>query len=345
MDALVIHAAGDLRIEAVETPAVGAGQARIRVRAGGICGSDLHYYQHGGFGSIRIQQPMVLGHEIAGVVEEIGAGVAGLAVGAHVAVSPSRPCGACRFCQLGLQNHCLEMRYYGSAMRMPHVQGAFRQEMVIEAGQAHPLAAGITDGEGAMAEPLAVALHAVNRAGALLGRKVLVTGCGPIGAMVVMAARRAGAGQIVATDVVAQPLRKVARLGADETVNVAEDAAGLARYAAEKGQFDVLFEASGNERALRSAFEVVRPRGIVVQLGLSGSEMTLPINTVVAKEFDLRGAFRFHAEFEVAVGLINKGLVDLKPLVSATLPYRDAGRAFALAADRTRSMKVLLSFD
>ena len=345
MDALVIHAPGDLRIEDVPTPAVGPGQLRVRVRAGGICGSDLHYYQHGGFGTIRIQQPMVLGHEIAGVVEEIGPGVANLAVGDHVAVSPSRPCGGCRFCQLGLQNHCLDMRYYGSAMRMPHVQGAFRQEMVIEAGQGHKLADGVTDAEGAMAEPLAVALHAVNRAGPLIGRKVLVTGCGPIGAMTVIAARRAGAGHIVATDVVGQPLRKVAKVGADETIDMAEDAAALSRYAAEKGQFDVLFECSGNERALRSAFDVVRPRGIVVQLGLSSHELTLPFNTVVAKEFDLRGAFRFHEEFGVAVGLINKRLVDLKPLVSATLPYRDAGRAFALAADRTQSMKVLLSFD
>jgi L-idonate 5-dehydrogenase len=345
MDALVIHAPGDLRIESVETPAVGAGQARVRVRAGGICGSDLHYWQHGGFGTIRIQQPMVLGHEIAGVIEELGAGVSGLTVGTHVAVSPSRPCGACRFCQLGLQNHCLDMRYYGSAMRMPHVQGAFRQEMVIEAGQAHPLADGISDAEGAMAEPLAVALHAVNRAGPLLGRKVLVTGCGPIGAMTVIAARRAGAGHIVATDVVGQPLRKVARAGADETINVAEEGAALQRFAAEKGQFDVLFECSGNERALRAAFEVVRPRGVVVQLGLSGSELTLPFNMVVAKEFDVRGAFRFHEEFGVAVELINKRLVDLKPLVSATLPFRDAGRAFALAADRTQSMKVLLDFD
>ncbi len=345
MDALVIHASGDLRIEAVDTPPVGAGQARIRVRAGGICGSDLHYYQHGGFGTIRIQQPMVLGHEIAGVVAEVGAGVTDLGVGEHVAVSPSRPCSACRFCQLGLQNHCLDMRYYGSAMRMPHVQGAFRQEMVIDFGQAHKLADGISHAEGAMAEPLAVALHAVNRAGPLLGAKVLVTGCGPIGAMVVIAARRAGAAHIVATDVVAHPLRKVALVGADETINVAEDSAALSRHAGGKGQFDVHFECSGNAAALRSAFDVVRPRGVIVQLGLSSSELTLPLNTVVAKEFDLRGAFRFHEEFGVAVGLINKRLVDLKPLVSATLPFRDAGRAFALAADRTQSMKVLLSFD
>jgi len=224
------------------------------------------------------------------------------------------------------------------------VQGAFRKEIVVEHTQAHRLAEGISDGEGAMAEPLAVAVHAVNRAGPLLGRNVLVTGCGPIGALIVVAARRAGAARIVVTDMAAQPLRSAMKVGADETVNVAEQPEGLARYGVDKGQFDVLFEASGNERALRGAFDALRPRGIVVQVGLGG-EMTLPINAIVAKEFDLRGAFRFHEEFATAVGLINSRLVDLKPLISATLPFRDAGRAFALAADRSQAMKVLLDFD
>lgn len=345
MEALVIHSSGDLRVENYPTPAVASGQVRVRIRTGGICGSDLHYYQHGGFGAIRIQQPMVLGHEVAGVLDEVAPDVTHFARGDRIAVNPSHPCGQCRFCQLGLQNHCLDMRYFGSAMRMPHVQGAFRQEIVVGASQAYKLADSVSDAEGAMAEPLAVALHAVNRAGPLLGRKVLVTGCGPIGAMVIIAARRAGATVIVATDVVAQPLRKALNVGADSVINMAESPEALAKYAVDKGQFDVLFEASGNERALRAAFDVVRPRGVVVQLGLSGSELTLPFNTVVAKEFDIRGAFRFHEEFGVAVELINKGLVDLKPLISATLPYRDAGKAFALAADRSQSMKVILNFD
>ena len=344
MDALVIHAPGDLRVEDVATPPVGPRQLRVRVRAGGICGPDLHYFQHGGFGTVRIQEPMVLGHEVAGVIEEAGAEVRDFAPGQRIAICPSRPCGTCRFCQLGLQNHCLDMRYYGSAMRMPHVQGAFRQEIVIDASQAHPLADGISDAEGAMAEPLAVALHAVNRAGPLLGKAVLVTGCGPIGAMLVVAARRAGATLVVVTDQVTQPLRRAAKVGADETINVAEHPDALARFTADKGRFDILFEASGNVRALTGAFDALRPRGIVVQVGLGG-EMTLPMNTIVAKEFDLRGAFRFHQEFRTAVDLINAGLVDLKPLVSATLSYRDAGRAFALAADRSQSMKVLLDFD
>ena len=344
MEALVIHAAGDLRIEEVATPALGAQQLLARVRFGGICGSDLHYYQHGGFGTVRVKEPMVLGHEIVGTIAATGSGVQGFAVGDRVAISPSRPCGLCRYCQQGLQNHCLDMRYYGSAMRTPHVQGAFRQQIVIEPSQAYRLADSLSDAEGALAEPLSVALHAVRRAGSLLGKSVLVTGCGPIGALIVIAARRAGATRIVVTDVGAFPLRSALKVGADEAINVAENPDALAAYSADKGSFDVLFEASGNERALRGAFDSLRPRGVIVQVGLGG-EVTLPVNTIVAKEFDLRGAFRFHEEFAIAVDLLNGGLVDVKPLISATLSYRDAGRAFALAADRSQAMKVLLDFE
>jgi L-idonate 5-dehydrogenase len=173
---------------------------------------------------------------------------------------------------------------------------------------------------------------------------VLVTGCGPIGALARHRARRAGASNIVVTDVSSAPLRSATKVGADLTMNVAEQPDGLDRFTADKGSFDVLFEASGNERALRGAFDALRPRSVIVQVGLGG-EMTLPVNTIVTKEFDLRGAFRFHEEFETAVELLNKGLVDVKPLISATLPYRDAARAFALAADRSQAMKVLLDFD
>ena len=344
MEALVIHAPGDLRVEQVPTPELGPGQLQVRVRRGGICGSDLHYYRHGGFGTVRIQEPMVLGHEVAGVIEAVGSSVTTFAVGDRIAVSPSRPCGRCRYCQQGLQNHCLDMRYYGSAMRNPHVQGAFRQQLVVDASQAYRLADSVSDEVGSMAEPLSVALHAVHRAGPLLGKRVLITGCGPIGALVVIAARRAGAIEIVATDVMPHPLRKVLEVGADEAINMAEKPDALDRYTADKGSFDVLFEASGNGRALTGAFNALRPRGIIVQIGLGG-EMSLPINTIVAKEFDLRGAFRFHEEFAVAVDLLNKGLVDVRPLISATLPYRDSDRAFALAGDRTQAMKILLSFD
>jgi L-idonate 5-dehydrogenase len=344
MDALVIHAPGDLRVEAIDTPALGPEQLRVKVSAGGICGSDLHYFHHGGFGTVRIQEPMVLGHEVAGRIAEAGTQVRDFAAGQRIAISPSRPCGHCRYCQQGLQNHCLDMRYYGSAMRTPHVQGAFRQELVVEAWQAHLLADDLSDQEGAMAEPLSVALHAVRRAGPLLGKRVLVTGCGPIGALLVIAARRAGAREIVATDLGDFPLRKALQVGADQAIHVGDDPQALQRFAADKGHFDVLFEASGSERALCGAFDALRPRAVIVQVGLGG-EMKLPMNVIVAKEFDLRGAFRFHEEFAIAVELLNKRLVDVKPLISATVPYRDATRAFKLASDRSQAMKVVLGFD
>ncbi|QJC56874.1 L-idonate 5-dehydrogenase (NAD(P)(+)) [Polaromonas vacuolata] len=344
MQALVIHAAGDLRLETIATPELGAQQLLVRVRCGGICGSDLHYYQHGGFGTIRVKEPMVLGHEVAGVIGAVGSGVTQFSVGERIAVSPSQPCGLCSYCQKGLQNHCLDMRYYGSAMRTPHVQGAFRQEIVVEQHQAHRLAAGVSDSEGAMVEPLAVALHAVRRAGSLVGKNVLITGCGPIGALLIVAARRAGAGKIVVTDMGDFTLGKALKVGADEVINMSDKPEGLDRFSTDKGHFDVLFEASGNQHALCGALAALRPRGVIVQVGLGG-EMNLPMNTLVAKEFDLRGAFRFHEEFAMAVELLNKGLVDVKPLISATLSFRDSAKAFTLAADRSQAMKVLLNFD
>lgn len=344
MHALVIHAPLDLRIEDVPTPEPEANQLLVRVRAGGICGSDLHYFNHGGFGTIRIKEPMVLGHEVSGAVSRVGSGVTDMPAGTRISISPSRPCGLCQYCQQGLQNHCLDMRYYGSAMRTPHVQGAFRQEIVIDRSQAHVVADSLSDAEAAMAEPLSVALHAVRRAGPLLGKRVLVTGCGPIGALIVAAARRAGAAMIVATDVNTLPLDSAKKVGADLALNIAETPDALQPFAVDKGSFDVLFEASGNAAALRGAFDVLKPRGVIVQVGLGG-DISLPINVIVAKEFDLRGAFRFHEEFAVAVELLNKGLIDVKPLISGIFPYQDSVKAFQTAGDRSKSMKVLVSFD
>src|SRR3954464_11557903 len=342
--AVVIHAPRDLRLEETEVPALGPRDVEVRIAAGGICGSDLHYYQDGGFGTIRIKEPMVLGHEIAGTVTTVGTLVDKVRPGDKVAVNPSRPCNACRYCLEGLSRHCLNMLFYGSAMRFPHVQGGFRDVLVCDEAQAVPVPLAMSAAKAAFAEPFAVCLHAVNRAGPLLGKRVLVTGAGPIGALTVIAARRAGAVEIVATDVADAPLAAARKVGADTTVNVSEKDA-LLRYGADKGYFDVMFEASGNAEALASGLGVVRPTGIVVQIGIAGGEMALPMNMVVAKEIELRGTFRFHEEFALAVALIGGGLVDVMPLLTETIPLANANEAFALAADRSRAMKVQLAFD
>src|SRR5215469_11217572 len=231
MKVVVIHAAHDLRIEERDQEKPGPGQVEVAIEAGGICGSDLHYFNHGGFGMVRIREPMILGHEIAGTIKAIGAHGSKFAVGDRVAISPSRPCNDCEYCLRGQQNHCLNMRFYGSAMPMPHIQGAFRQRLIAEQWQCHKVEDGISINEAAFAEPFAVTLHAVARAGALLGKRVLVTGCGPIGALTIIAARVHGAREIVVTDVMDAVLAKAEEVGADRTINVASEPERLSGYA------------------------------------------------------------------------------------------------------------------
>ena len=269
MRAVVAHAAKDLRIENADAPALGAWDIRVRIAAGGICGSDLHYYHHGGFGVVRIREPMVLGHEIAGIVEAVGAEAKRIKPGDRVAVSPSRPCNACKFCLEGRQNQCLDMRFYGSAMRFPHVQGAFREVLVCEEAQAHLVPEGVSLGEAAMAEPLAVCLHGARRAGPLLGKRVLITGSGPIGALAVIAARRAGAAEIVVTDVADGALGFARKVGAERTINIVADPQALGALCRRQGRLRCHVRSLGQRsrfarrarrRAARRNHRATRPR-------------------------------------------------------------------------------------
>lgn len=342
MKAIVIHAAKDLRVEDRPVEKPGPGEVSLRLATGGVCGSDLHYYHHGGFGTVRLREPMVLGHEVSAYVDELGEGVTGLERGQLVAVSPSRPCGTCRYCQQGMQNQCLNMRFYGSAMPFPHIQGAFREQLVAMASQCVP-ADGLSAGEAAMAEPLAVTLHATRRAGQLFGKRVLVTGCGPIGVLSILAARRAGAIEIVATDLSDFTLAIAKAAGADRVINTGKELEGLAPYGADKGYFDVLYECSGAAPALASGIGALRPRGIILQLGLGG-DMTIPMQAITAKELDLRGSFRFHEEFAIGVELMRKKLIDVKPLITHSVPLADAETAFKLASDRSSAMKAQIVF-
>ena len=343
MKAIVCHAPEDLRLDNFETDALGSHQFQVDVAYGGICGSDLHYYQHGGFGTVRIKEPMVLGHEVSGIVRVVGSAVQNFKAGQRIAISPSRPCGQCQYCQKGQHNHCLDMRFFGSAMRFPHVQGAFRQTLVIDASQAHPLSDSLSLSLAALAEPLSVGLHAIQRAGSVFGKQVLVTGCGPIGTLLIGALRRAGAARIVAVDIADKPLECARAMGADETINIAKQPEALAPFAVNKGVFDVMFEASGNDRALRNGLDVVAPRGVIVSIGLGG-DSTLPLNQLVGKELELRGTFRFHEEFAVAVRFLNEGLIDGRPVISHVMDFDDAIHAFELASDKSQAMKVQINF-
>ncbi|NOC83921.1 L-idonate 5-dehydrogenase [Ruegeria sp. HKCCD6428] len=340
--AVVIHAAKDLRLENRDVRDLGQDEVLIALRVGGICGSDLHYYNHGGFGAIKLLQPMVLGHEVAGEIVEFGSSVQGLNLGQLVAVSPSRPCQACYYCLNGQQNHCLDMKFYGSAMPFPHIQGAFRSKLVAKASQCVP-ADGLSPAQAAMAEPLAVCLHAVKQAGSLVGKTVLITGCGPIGCLTTLVARRSGAARIVATDISDQTLAIARECGADDVINTYTDPQMLERFEKDKGQIDVQLECSGAQSALASGVECLRPRGTLVQLGLGG-DMTVPMQALTAKEIALRGSFRFHSEFAVAVEMMRSGLLNVDHLVTHSFEVGEAVTAFEVASDRSRSMKVQLTF-
>ncbi|MDQ0467851.1 L-idonate 5-dehydrogenase [Labrys wisconsinensis] len=345
MKAAVLHAAEDLRVEDLAEREIGPDEVSVRFAAGGICGSDLSYYFKGRVGDFALREPMVLGHEVAGVVERVGPKVEAVKPGDPVAVNPSRPCRTCDYCRIGRGNLCRNMRFFGSAAIFPHVQGGFSETILAREDQCVRVPASMPLRVAACAEPLAVSLHAVRRAGELLGRKVLIAGSGPIGMLCALAARRAGAAFIAITDLVAEPLALARQAGVDETIDVAAEPERLQRYEADKGFFDVALEATGSPKALASLFKVVRPGGRVVQLGMMPpGDIPVPANMLMAREIDFVGAFRFHEEFGTAVEALARGLIDVAPILSAEMPMARADEAFRLAADRTRAIKVHLHF-
>jgi L-idonate 5-dehydrogenase len=331
-----IHAKEDLRIEPTDTPVIGAGEVLLKLGAGGICGSDLHYYFEGRNGSFVVREPLIPGHEASAVVTGVGPGVTRVKVGDKVAVSPSHACGRCEYCRQGREQLCTNMKFLGSASLFPHVQGMFSEYFVMGERQCYPVGGDITLGELAFAEPLAVALHAVNRSGDLLGKSVLITGAGTIGCLTVLAARLAGAAPVTVSDILERPLAQARLVGADATLHAQRDAAALATP-----QFDIAYEVSGSFAALKSCVAATRRGGVIVQVGtLPHEPLPFVVNELMAKELDLRGAFRWGIEFDWAVQYLSSRRVDVRPLLSGQYPLQDAVAAFHAAADKNKSTKV-----
>lgn len=343
MKALILDKPRQFRLEEREMPDPGPEEVRVRIHHGGICGSDIHYYQDGGFGTVRMTSPMVLGHELSGTVETVGSGVTRVAPGDLVAVNPSLACGSCRYCRQGMARMCSDMRFMGSAMRTPPVEGGFREFVTCTEAQAVPLVGPASLREAALAEPLAVCLHAVAQGPDLKGARVLVTGFGPIGALTFLAARQAGAAAVMAADVAPRPLALATTLAAD-TVFDASDPAALDAEKDARGQVDVVFECSGHPNSIREAIDVTRPGGTIIQVGMTPNEVPVTLNPVITKEITYRGTFRFDAEFERAVHLIGSREIDVRPVISGSFPPEQAEAAFACAMDRAQSIKVLLDF-
>jgi len=258
-----------------------------------------------------------------------------------VAVNPSHACGQCDYCLGGRFNLCRRMFFLGSASVFPHAQGLFRERFVLGQAQLTPVHEDISLGELACAEPLSIGLHAVHRAGVLTGKTVLITGGGTIGSMCVIAARLAGAAQVMVCDIAERPLAIAQQVGADRVIRSDQvDAASLADIA------DISIEAAGSPAALATCLAATRRGGRIVQVGTLPAEgVQFPANSIMARELDYVGAFRAAHAFDWAVQYLRTRRVDVRPLLSAQLPLSRAAEAFALAADRSRSTKVQLVCD
>jgi L-idonate 5-dehydrogenase len=337
--ALVAHAAGDLRIDDVALGTPDPDEAAIEVSYGGICGSDLHYWLHGAAGESILKAPLVLGHEISGIVVRPAANGTGPSAGTAVAVHPATPAPGKERYPADRPNLSPGCTYLGSAARFPHTDGAFRRYVKLPVRMLRALPENIDLRTAALIEPASVAWHAVARAGNVTGKTALVIGCGPIGALTVAVLKRAGAARIVAVDVHSKPLEIATALGADEALS-AGDTEAIAAV-----QADVVIESSGNHHGLASAIRGAARGGTVVMVGLlpTGPQPVL-ISLAITRELQLLGSFRFNDEIDEVIAALADGSLRIAPVITHTFPLGRALEAFDVARNSAESGKVLLDF-
>jgi L-idonate 5-dehydrogenase len=338
MKACIAHGAGDLRVDDLRAPRISENEIAVRVVYGGICGSDLHYARHGANGSYVLREPLILGHEIVGLIDRIGSAVEGdFRPGEPVAVHPAWPAPpAGTTVSTGL-NRLPGGTYLGSASTNPHTQGGFTELIPVRPEQIRRLPTGLPLRRAALAEPLAIALHGIARApDAVRGARVLVSGSGPIGCLAVAALAAHGASQITATDLHEFPLRTAESAGATETLRLGAD------NAPEPDSFDLVIESAGAVPSLNTALRAVRVGGTVIQLGiLPKGPLGVELASLVSKEVSYYGSQRFDTELDEAIRLLH-ATPALDAIVSHVYPLEKAGDAFAQAADSATSSKVLL---
>jgi 2-desacetyl-2-hydroxyethyl bacteriochlorophyllide A dehydrogenase len=338
MQAFVLHGPEELQLQERHAGDLGAGDVRIAIRRAGICGSDIHYYRHFQIGQFVPRGPLVLGHEFSGVVVERGRDVTNVAIGDPVTAEPSIECQTCRYCRQGRYNLCERLRFLGTAATVPHIDGAFAEQVVVPARNCYILDKEVDFAIGALVEPLAVGAHAVQRVGSVAGARILVTGGGTIGQTVLAAARAWGATDITVADP-QEFSREFSRdHGARQVLDPRED--GLAEHLFRNGGYDIVFEASGSPAALEFAYAVTAPGGSIVQVGTQPATVSLPANLIMSREITLYGSFRYAHVYPLILGWIRAGTIDVRDFVTHVFPFDQFPQAMKCAVARDGVIKV-----
>jgi L-iditol 2-dehydrogenase len=342
MKAAVLHEALDMRIEEVDIPKIGPNDVLVRMKSVGICGSDIHYYLHGRAASFVVNEPLILGHECAGDVAEVGDKVRQVEVGQRVVIEPAFPCRKCRFCKEGRYNLCRDIRCYGT----PPYNGAFAEYASASEENVYPMLDGLSYEEGAMMEPLAVGMMAAKRGLVSVYDTVAILGSGPIGLMCLQAVRVHGALDVYVTDIVDYRLDYAKRLGARDIINPKKKDA-IKRFAelTNNEGIDVVIEATGSVSALQQAFDIVKPGGRIVLVGIYPTvEFQVPLGNALTKELDVRGVWRYANIFPTAIKCVSEGKIDVKSLITHRFPLNEIIKGFETQIKKIGNpMKTMIS--
>ena len=333
MRAAVLRGVTDLVLEERPRPEPGPHEVRVQVTAVGVCGSDVHYYEHGRVGPHVVREPLVLGHEPAGEVVALGAAVTRRRVGDRVSIEPGVPCFTCPQCLAGRYNLCPEMRFFGT----PPVDGALCEYVTVHEAFAHPVPASMSNDEAALLEPLSVAIWACQKGRVRPGCRVLVNGAGPIGLVALQSAAACGATEIVVADVNKSRLRLAQKLGATDVIPV--DNMPLAEAGVD---CDVLLECSGHPAATRDAIRVVARAGRAVLVGMGSDELPLPLSHIQNREIEVVGTFRYANTWPTAITLVVSDRVQLDPLVTAHFTLEEIELALTAAARDAQAVKSIV---
>jgi D-xylulose reductase len=317
---------------------LGPRDVRIAIKKVGICGSDVHYYTHGAIGPFVVRAPMILGHEAAGVIVEVGSEVKELAVGDRVCMEPGIPDPASRASRLGMYNLDPAVRFWAT----PPVHGILRPTVVHPADYTFKLPDNVSLAAGAIVEPLAVGVHGATKARIKPGDIAVVTGAGPIGMVTVLAALAAGCARVIISDIDDAKLAIAEKLGAVQGVNIrSTPLAEVVKRETDGWGADVVFEASGNERAAAEVFDLICPGGRVVFIGIPLTPFPYDVSKAQIKEAQVEHVFRYAHVYGRTVAMLASGKVDVTPLITDVYPFADSVHAFEVAADMPKgSVKI-----